>query len=151
MQAQWAQLTLSGEIPGQILWAPLDDILDPLIELTRPIAGTAWIPLGLVVFGIGDGLTTCIVFHAVFFPLVLNTVGGARSVDRHLLEAARTLGVGRSALVLQVVLARALPSVLYSYQVNLSGIIACMLVAGLVGFTLDAACRWLAVQAAPWA
>src|ERR1700730_1461562 len=89
---------------GMALWEPLDDVLDPLIELTRPIAGTAWIPLGLLVFGIGDGLTTFIVFHAAFFPLVLNTVSGVRHVDRRLLEAARTLGVGRAALVLHVVL-----------------------------------------------
>lgn len=159
MLAQWAQLMLSGEIPGQILvsvrrlaigyasaallaipiglvmalWEALDDILDPLIELTRPIAGTAWIPLGLLVFGIGDGLTTFIVFHAVFFPLVLNTVAGARSVDRRLLDAARTLGVGRTALVLHVVLPGALPSVLTGARIALGAAWTAIVAAELLG------------------
>jgi len=156
---QWLQLTIDGEIPSQILvsvrrlaegyaaaallavplglgmamWAPLDDLLDPLIELTRPIAGTAWIPLGLLVFGIGDGLTTFIVFHAAFFPLVLNTVGGVRSVDRHLLDAARTLGVGRAERVLHVVLPGALPNVLTGARIALGAAWTAIVAAELLG------------------
>lgn len=159
MLVQWAQLTASGEIPSQILvsvrrlvegyvvatvvalplglgmamWAPLDDILDPLIELTRPIAGTAWIPLGLLVFGIGDGLTTFIVFHAAFFPLVLNTVSGVRSVDRHLLDAARTLGVGWSARVLHVILPGALPGILTGARIALGAAWTAIVAAELIG------------------
>jgi ABC-type nitrate/sulfonate/bicarbonate transport system permease component len=159
MLAQWLQLTLSGEIPSQILvsvrrlvtgyavaavlavplglgmalWSPLDDILDPLVELTRPIAGTAWIPLGLLVFGIGDGLTTFIVFHAVFFPLVLNTVGGVRALDRHVLDAARTLGVDRTALVLQVILPGALPSILTGARIALGAAWTAIVAAELLG------------------
>src|SRR4051812_2586764 len=71
----------------------LDDIVDPVIELLRPISGIAWIPLALFIFGIGNALPVFIMTYAAFFPILLGTVAGVRGVDRGLMDVARTMGV----------------------------------------------------------
>src|SRR5277367_1081664 len=47
-------------------------LIDPLVELIRPISGIAWIPLALFIFGIGNALPLFIMTHAAFFPLLFN-------------------------------------------------------------------------------
>src|SRR5215471_13697770 len=85
--------------------------LDPLVELLRPISGIAWIPLALFIFGIGDVLPVFIMVYVAFFPLLLNTIAGVRNVDRKLVNAARTMGVGQTALLRKVIVPAALPTV----------------------------------------
>jgi hypothetical protein len=71
-------------------------IVDPTVELLRPISGIAWIPLALFIFGIGNALPVFIMTYAAFFPILLGTVAGVRGVDRRLIDAARTMGVPRA-------------------------------------------------------
>ena len=73
-----------------------DDLIDPTIEMLRPISGIAWIPLALFIFGIGNALPVFIMTYAAFFPILLGTVAGVRAVDRRLIDAARTMGVPRA-------------------------------------------------------
>ena len=69
----------------------LDAVVDPTIEVLRPISGIAWIPLALFIFGIGNALPVFIMTYTAFFPIVLGTVAGVREHSR--LES----GVGEEA------------------------------------------------------
>src|SRR5438132_3828876 len=53
-------------------------LLDPLVEMLRPIPPLAWIPLSILWFGIGNAQNMYIIFLACFFPIVLNTIAGIR-------------------------------------------------------------------------
>ena len=88
----------------------IDALIDPTIELLRPISGIAWIPLALFIFGIGNALPVFIMTYAAFFPILLGTIAGVRSVDPRLLDAARTMGVPRRRIVSHVVVPAALPA-----------------------------------------
>lgn len=87
-------------------------IVDPVVELLRPISGIAWIPLALVILGVGNSLVVFIIFYACAFPLLLNTIAGIRGVDQHLVQAARSFGTSRPVIVGNVVLPGALPTIL---------------------------------------
>jgi sulfonate transport system permease protein len=102
---------------------------EPLIEFIRPIPPLAWIPLSILWFGIGDIQNEYIIFLAAFFPIVLNSMAGARDVDKYLLRAALSLGAGPRDLFLTVVLPGSLPSVFTGLRVGL-GIGWMALVAG---------------------
>ena len=82
--------------PADGLAPQLDDVIDPTIEILRPISGIAWIPLALFIFGIGNALPVFIMTYAAFFPILLGTIAGVRGVDRRLVDAARTMGVPRA-------------------------------------------------------
>ena len=83
-------------------------LLEPTINLVRPIPVTAWAPLSLLVIGFGDKSTIFLIFLASFFPILLNTITGVRQVPDRLMEAAAMLGMtSRRALATVVVPASA--------------------------------------------
>jgi ABC-type nitrate/sulfonate/bicarbonate transport system permease component len=102
---------------------------EPVVNFFRPIPPLAWIPLSIVWFGISDAQNQFIIFLAAFFPIVLSTMEGVRDVDRQLIRASRTLGAGRIAIALTVVLPGALPSMFVGLRVGI-GIAWMALVAG---------------------
>lgn len=86
-------------------------LLDPTLSLLRPIPVTAWLPLSMVFFGLGPRSAVFLVFLGAFYPVLLNTIFGVRSVDLRLFEAANMLGCDGARLFRQVVLPAALPSI----------------------------------------
>ncbi|EPX75432.1 ABC transporter permease [Salipiger mucosus] len=109
-------------------------LIDPIIELFRPISPLAWIPLAILWFGIGEAGKVFIIFIATFFPIVLNTVDGIKRVDPVLLRAGQVLGcTNQVELFLRVMLPAAIPSILVGLRVSFgtgwAAIIAAELVA----------------------
>jgi ABC-type nitrate/sulfonate/bicarbonate transport system permease component len=111
----------------------LFEMVDPTVELLRPISGIAWIPLGLFILGIGDSLPTAIMFYGAFFPLLINTITAVRSVDRSYLNAARTLGVGKTTVLSQIIVPAALPGILVGARLAAGAGWMSMVAAELIG------------------
>ena len=86
-------------------------LLDPTLSLLRPIPVTAWLPLSMVFFGLGPRSAVFLVFLGAFYPILLNTIFGVRSVDPRLFEAAQMLGCDGARMFRQIVLPAALPSI----------------------------------------
>jgi ABC-type nitrate/sulfonate/bicarbonate transport system permease component len=87
----------------------VDRSIDPLVESFRSIAPIALLPLAILWFGTGTPAAAFIVGYAAFFPMIVNTIHGVKSVDPQLVRAARTLGVDRFTILRTVVLPGALP------------------------------------------
>ena len=86
-------------------------MLDPTLSLLRPVPVTAWLPLSMIFFGLGPKSAIFLVFLGAFYPILLNTIFGVKSVDVRLFEAAEMLGCTGSQLFRAVVLPAALPSI----------------------------------------
>jgi NitT/TauT family transport system permease protein len=95
----------------------LRQLLDPTISLLRPIPVTAWLPLSMIFFGLGPNAAIFLVFLGAFYPILLNTVFGVRSVDPRLFEAAAMLGCSGPAMFRQVMLPAALPAIFNGLRV----------------------------------
>lgn len=93
--------------------------IEPTISLLRPVPVTAWVPLVLIVIGLGSRATVVLVFLACVYPILLNTVAGVKAVPLRLLEAADMLGTKRVSRLWRVVLPAALPSILTGMRVAL--------------------------------
>lgn len=111
----------------------LEAIVDPTVELLRPISGIAWIPLALFIFGIGNTLPVFIMTYAAFFPILLGTVAGVHGVDRRLMDAARTMGVPSRTIVTRVVVPAALPALLVSLRLGVASAWTAVVAAELIG------------------
>ncbi len=98
----------------------LDRLLKPLVEALRPLPIPAIIPPLILFLGLGDALKIFTVAIATFFPVLVNTIGGVRSVDEVLLRTAQTFGVGRLRILTSVILPAALPSILSGLRVSLA-------------------------------
>ena len=97
-----------GLLIGRIQACPQD--ARPDAASCGPVPVTAWLPLSMIFFGLGPNAAIFLVFLGAFFPIVLNTTFGVRSVDSTLFEAASMLGCTGSSLFRQVVLPAAMPS-----------------------------------------
>ncbi|WP_223148155.1 ABC transporter permease, partial [Actinotalea sp. JY-7885] len=94
-------------------------MLDPLLNVVRPIPVTAWAPLALLIIGFGDRSTIFLVFLAAFFPILLNTIAGVRRVPERLLEAAAMLGTRPAQVLTNVVLPGAMHSIVGGLRIAL--------------------------------
>lgn len=92
-------------------FALLREMLDPTLSLLRPVPVTAWLPLSMIFFGLGPRSAIFLVFLGAFYPILLNTVFGVKSVDTKLFEAASMLGCKGSQLFRSVVLPAATPNI----------------------------------------
>jgi ABC-type nitrate/sulfonate/bicarbonate transport system permease component len=111
----------------------LRQLIEPFVELLRPIPPIAWIPISLLWFGIGLTSKAFIVFIGALFPILLNTIFGVVSVERVLLEAAMTLGAVKEAtLIRKVVIPAAMPSILTGLKVGLGVGWMCIVAAEMV-------------------
>ena len=94
-------------------------ILDPFFQLMRPIPVTAWLPLSMILFGLGAKSAFVLVFLGAFYPILLNTIFGVKNVDPKLFEAAAMLGCNGNAQFFRVVLPAALPSIFTGLRLGL--------------------------------
>lgn len=86
-------------------------MLDPTINVLRPISIVAWVPLAIILFGIGDRPAVFLTSLAAFYPVYVNVFSGARYVDNRLIQAARMLGADRRSILFRVILPATLPSI----------------------------------------
>lgn len=97
----------------------MSGIVDPTVQLLRPVPITAWLPFSIAVFGIQDIGAIFLISLGAFFPIVLNTAQGARDVERNLIRAALMMGASRWTVLRRVVLPASLPSIFTGLRIGL--------------------------------
>jgi NitT/TauT family transport system permease protein len=86
-------------------------VVDPSIQLLRPVPITAWLPFAIAVFGIYDASALFLIGLGAFYPIVVNTTHGVRDTNLLLLRAARMMGARQATVLARVVLPSALPAI----------------------------------------
>jgi ABC-type nitrate/sulfonate/bicarbonate transport system permease component len=99
-----------GLMIGRFKW--LDQITDWTIQIFRSLPGIALIPLAILFFGIGDKPAIILITLAAFWPLIISTIFGVKSVERTLLKVARVARAGDALVLRDILLPSALPSIL---------------------------------------
>lgn len=108
---------LLGLLTGSFRQA--ETLLDTTIQMIRNIPALALIPLVILWFGIDEMAKLFLVSVGVFFPVYLNTFHGIRSVDKGLVEMAKSYGLSGWPLYRDVILPGALPSILVGVRFSL--------------------------------
>lgn len=110
-------------------------LLEPLIELLRPLPPPAIIPIAILFLGIDNQMKVSVIAFACFFPIVVNTVQGVAGVDRVLLDTARTFGLTTREILWKIVLPSASPSIVAGMRIALAIALILTVIAEFVGFT----------------
>jgi taurine transport system permease protein len=108
-------------------------LINPVFLLIRPIPPLAWIPLAILWLGLGDAAKIMVIFFAAFVPAVINTYTGVRAIAPPIVEAARMLGTPKFALVREVLVPAALPSIFTGLRLALQASWTTLVAAELVG------------------
>ena len=101
---------------GGVSWT-VRRLVDPMVNAIRPISVTAWVPLALIIFGIGYKPAIFLTALATFFPVYVNTLSGARYSEGQLMNAATMLGASRRQALMRVTLPATLPTIAVSLRV----------------------------------
>ena len=96
-----------------------ETLLDSTLQMVRNIPALALIPLVILWFGIDESAKLFLVAVGVFFPVYLNTFHGIRSVDKGLIEMARSYGLTGWQLYTQVILPGSVASILVGVRFSL--------------------------------
>jgi ABC-type nitrate/sulfonate/bicarbonate transport system permease component len=96
------------------------NLMEPLIEVFRPIPGPAYLPVLVLFVGIGDEMKVVLIFVASLFPILLNAYSGVRSIDPVQFDTARTLGLTTPQTLREIVLPAALPQILTGMRISLA-------------------------------
>ncbi|WP_427015362.1 ABC transporter permease [Pseudarthrobacter sp. P1] len=117
-----------------IAWyRPLNSFLNPLLELFHNTAALALLPVFTLLLGIGEESKITIVAYAAFFPVLLNTVAGVRTVDQLLVRAAKSLGLNSFSLFQKVILPSAVPTIFTGIRMGGTASILVLIAAEMVG------------------
>lgn len=130
----------------------LRGLLDPLIELYRPVPPLAYLPLMVIWFGIGETSKILLIYLAIFAPVTLATLAGVKNCRQVRVRAAQALGASRWQLLRFVILPGALPEILTGLRIGLgvgwSTLVAAELIAATrgLGFMVQSAGEFLATD-----
>jgi NitT/TauT family transport system permease protein/taurine transport system permease protein/sulfonate transport system permease protein len=108
-------------------------IIEPFVRIFSPIPGVAWVPLAILWFGLGDKAAIFIITIGSVFPVMLSTAQGVRSVDRGLLDAARTLGASFRQQLQRVMLPSVIPFLVTGFRLGLGFAWRVVIAAEMVG------------------
>ena len=97
----------------------MERIFDPAVQVMRNIPVTAWVPLSLVFFGIGNGPAIFLIGLGAFFPAAINTTHGVRQINVTLYKSARMMGASETELLTRVILPAAMPSIFTGVRLSM--------------------------------
>lgn len=101
-------------------WYPsINQVVNPVVQLLRPISPIAWIPVAIIFFGVGDYAAIFLVFLGAFFPIIVTSVASVSNVPLIYKRAGRNFGLSPAQLLSRVVFPAALPQILVSLRVAL--------------------------------
>jgi NitT/TauT family transport system permease protein/taurine transport system permease protein len=135
-------IAMSGYILAVIIGTPLgiamawykkaDLFVRPIFDLIRPVPGIAWIPLMLVLFGIGNTSKIITVFLSAFIPCVLNSYTGIKQTKDVHLWVGQTFGASNFQMLIHIAIPTALPMIMAGVRVALASSWTCIVAAELL-------------------
>jgi NitT/TauT family transport system permease protein len=106
---------------GLILgWYPsVNRVVNPVMQILRPISPIAWIPVAIIFFGVGDRAAIFLIFLAAFFPIVVSCINGVANVPSVFRRTGRNFGLTAAQLLARVIFPAALPQILVGLRIAL--------------------------------
>ena len=132
---------------GLILgWYPaVNQVVNPVMQILRPISPIAWIPVAIIFFGVGDRAAVFLIFLGAFFPIVVACVERSRQRACCIYRrAGRNFGLTPPQLLARVVFPAALPQILVGLRIALG--IAWLVVVAAEMIAVDSGLGYLVID-----
>jgi sulfonate transport system permease protein len=110
-------------------------ILESIINFLKNIPPIAWIPLAILWFGIGELSKIYIIAYSAFFPILLNTIFGVRSIDKILLKMAKNIKLNKLYFLKEIIIPASLPSIFTGLRIGMGTGWMALIAAEMIGAT----------------
>lgn len=133
----WAMGVVIGTPMGVFMawYKKVDLFVRPVFDLLRPVPGLAWIPLMIILFGIGITPKIATVFLSAFVPCVLNSYTGIRQTKDVHLWVGQTFGASDFQMLSYIAVPTALPMIMTGIRVALGAAWTCIVAAEMLAST----------------
>lgn len=126
-------------------WYPAaDQVVNPVMQILRPISPIAWIPVAIILFGVGDHAATFLIFLGAFFPIVVACINGVSNVPSMYRRAGRNFGLTPTQLLMKVIFPAALPQIIVGLRIALG--IAWLVVVAAEMIAVDSGLGYLVID-----
>lgn len=119
-------------------------VVNPVIQMLRPISPIAWIPVSIIWFGVGDAAAIYLIFLGSFFPIVIAAMNGVRNVPSMYRRGGRNFGLTPAQLIAKVVFPAALPQIIVGLRIALG--IAWLVVVAAEMIAVDSGLGYLVID-----
>jgi NitT/TauT family transport system permease protein len=116
-----------------VYWPPFEITFYPMLVAFQTVPKIALAPLFVVWFGFGLFPKVLVTFLVAFFPVVVDTAVGLKSIDPQLLQVVRSMGATRSQIFFKIRLPNALPSIFAGCKVAITFAVVGAIVGEFVG------------------
>lgn len=120
---------LAGFLTAMVIGIPLgllmavsrnfNDTFFPTFEMLRPIPPLAWVPASIIFWPTQELSITFVTFLGAFFTVVINVLGGAKSIDVRYFQAAQAMGASKWDTFRRIVLPATVPSIVVGSSVGM--------------------------------
>ena len=126
-------------------WYPtVNQVVNPAIQLLRPISPIAWIPVAILFFGVGDRPAIFLIFLGAVFPIVVACVNAVNNVPSIYHRAGRNLGLTPAQILARVILPASLPQIITGMRIALG--IAWLVVVAAEMIAVDSGLGYLVID-----
>lgn len=94
-------------------------VIDPVMQIMRPISPLAWLPLGLILFQKSEPAALFAIAVCSMWPTVINTMAGVRAIPQDYWNVARVLRLSPVMTFTKVVVPATLPFMFTGYRLSL--------------------------------
>ncbi|MGV9380650.1 ABC transporter permease [Nonomuraea sp. NPDC003707] len=122
-----------GVAIGRTPW--LADIVEPLIEFGRAVPPPVMLPIFLVLFQIGPQVQVATIVFGIVWPILLNSIDGARNLDMLKVETAAVFGVPAHLRFFRIILPAAAPKIFAGLRLSVSLALILMVISELKAST----------------
>jgi len=105
----------------------------PLFQLLSPVPPPAWVPLTIILFGIGLPMQTFLVFIGAFYPILFNTYQAVKDTEPRYLSSARIFGASELTLILRVYIWHAIGAIIMSVKTGVAMGLVMLVIAEMYG------------------
>jgi ABC-type nitrate/sulfonate/bicarbonate transport system permease component len=109
------------------------EYLSPTLNFLRSIPPPALLPVFLVLFPLGTPMQLAMIIFGVIWPILLNTIDGAHTLDETVVETSRSMRLSKPRFLATVVFPAALPKIFAGLRVSLSLALILMVISELQG------------------
>jgi nitrate/nitrite transport system permease protein len=104
-------------------------LLNPLVQILKPVSPLAWFPIGLAIFKSAGTATIFVIFITSIWSTVINTAFGVASIPEDHKNVGRAFGFSRGRYLRKILIPYSLPHIITGLRVSL-GVAWLVIVAG---------------------
>jgi ABC-type nitrate/sulfonate/bicarbonate transport system permease component len=96
------------------------NLLNPLVEVLRPLPSSAIIPVAIMFLGIDNEMKIFVIIFACLWPILINSMDGARNIDSLIIDTAKTFDLNKKNMLFKIIIPASVPGIITGMRISLS-------------------------------